>query len=146
MHTRERRRIQGAILGLNGALMVKAGDNSLAKPPASGPSGSSPTASVLTDWKQIAHYLGKGVRTVQRWERELGLPVQRTQDHHPKSTVMAFAAEIDGWVKTLKFHGRRLISVDSEGFAMLLRSLEELRAENQALRRELEVDWVKGKG
>jgi hypothetical protein len=26
--------------------------------------------SVLTSWKEIAQYVGKGVRTVQRWERE----------------------------------------------------------------------------
>ena len=31
----------------------------------------------LNGWKEIAGFLGKGVRTVQRWERELGLPVHR---------------------------------------------------------------------
>jgi hypothetical protein len=31
----------------------------------------------LTTWKEVAAYLGKGVRTVQRWEAELGLPVRR---------------------------------------------------------------------
>ena len=30
---------------------------------------------VLNGWKEIANYLGKGVRTVQRYEREFGLPV-----------------------------------------------------------------------
>jgi hypothetical protein len=123
--------------------MVNAGDKSLAKPQASGSSESRPTASVLTDWKQIAHYLGKGVRTVQRWERDLGLPVRRTQDQQRKSTVMAFAGEIDGWVKTRQFHGRTLIFVESERVATLLQSLEELRVENQALRRELEVERAK---
>lgn len=32
---------------------------------------------VLTSWKDIAAFLGKGVRTVQRWERELRMPVHR---------------------------------------------------------------------
>ncbi len=31
---------------------------------------------VLNSWKEIACYLGRGVRTVQRYERDLGLPVR----------------------------------------------------------------------
>ena len=31
----------------------------------------------LDSWKVIAAYLGRGVRTVQRWERDEGLPVHR---------------------------------------------------------------------
>ena len=31
----------------------------------------------LDSWKEIAAYLGRGIRTVQRWEREEGLPVHR---------------------------------------------------------------------
>lgn len=31
----------------------------------------------LHGWKEIAAFLCKGVRTAQRWERELGLPVHR---------------------------------------------------------------------
>ena len=34
-------------------------------------------SAVLSSWKDIARYMGKGVRTVQRWERHLGLPVRR---------------------------------------------------------------------
>ena len=30
-------------------------------------------ASVMTSWKEIARYLGEGVRTAQRWESEFGL-------------------------------------------------------------------------
>ncbi len=29
----------------------------------------------LNGWKEIAAHFGKGVRTVQRWEKALGLPV-----------------------------------------------------------------------
>ena len=32
---------------------------------------------VVSGWKEIAAYLGKGVRTVQRYERILGLPIRR---------------------------------------------------------------------
>ena len=59
---------------------------------------SSPRAaqtSVLTSWKEIAQYFGKGVRTVQRWEHELGFPVRRT-----KSGVLAVPGEIDAWVQS----------------------------------------------
>jgi hypothetical protein len=34
---------------------------------------------VLTCWKDIAQYVGKSVRTLQRWERESGFPVRRTK-------------------------------------------------------------------
>lgn len=53
---------------------------------------------VLTCWKEIADYLGKGVRTVQRWEHELGLPVRRPQPHD-KNIVIALPEEIDDWIR-----------------------------------------------
>src|SRR4051812_44515354 len=34
-------------------------------------------AKVLQSWKEIAHYVNRGVRTVQRWEALFGLPVHR---------------------------------------------------------------------
>jgi hypothetical protein len=36
---------------------------------------STPHLEILSGWKDIANHLGMGVRTVQRYERELGLPV-----------------------------------------------------------------------
>jgi hypothetical protein len=29
---------------------------------------------LLNSWKEIAAYLNRGIRTVQRWEAELGMP------------------------------------------------------------------------
>lgn len=43
----------------------------------------------LTSWRDIARYLGKGVRTVQRWEIESGLPVRRADGTHLKAPVFA---------------------------------------------------------
>jgi hypothetical protein len=46
----------------------------------------------LTSWRNIAKYFGKDVRTVQRWERKLGLPVRRPQGalgNSPKAPVLA---------------------------------------------------------
>lgn len=53
---------------------------------------------LLTCWKDIANYLGKGVRTVQRWERDFGLPVRRPNGVHHKSAVIAHASDLDAWM------------------------------------------------
>ncbi|MEZ5355049.1 MAG: hypothetical protein R2762_20630 [Bryobacteraceae bacterium] len=50
----------------------------------------------LESWKQIADYLGKGVTTVRRWEREEGLPVHR-QEHALRGSVVAYRSELDAW-------------------------------------------------
>lgn len=52
---------------------------------------------VLTCWKDIARYLGKGVRTVQRWEQEFGLPVRRPNGVNHKSAVIAHIRDLDLW-------------------------------------------------
>ena len=54
-------------------------------------------ATVLNSWKEIAAYLGRGVRTAQRWERELALPVRRPRGKD-RSAVFAVPGEIDGWL------------------------------------------------
>jgi hypothetical protein len=36
-----------------------------------------PASDRLDGWKEIASYIGRGVRSAQRWERELGMPVHR---------------------------------------------------------------------
>ena len=53
---------------------------------------------VLGSWKEIASYLGKGVRTVQRWERYSGLPVHRPSGSN-KGVVIAFPAELEQWAR-----------------------------------------------
>jgi hypothetical protein len=55
------------------------------------------TANILNSWKEIAVYLGRGVRTVQRWERELHLPVRRPGDKD-RSAVTALRTELDQWI------------------------------------------------
>jgi len=53
----------------------------------------------LDSWKAIAAYLERDERTVQRWERELGLPIRRVPGGRGRS-VFAYASEIDAWLKT----------------------------------------------
>ena len=52
---------------------------------------------VLASWKEIAAYLGKGVRTVQRWEGQFGLPVRRPNEK-VKGVVYASREELDQWL------------------------------------------------
>lgn len=52
----------------------------------------------LDSWKEIAVYLGKGERTVKRWERERGLPAYRVPGRG-RGSVYAFTAELDEWLK-----------------------------------------------
>jgi len=52
----------------------------------------------LESWKEIATYLKRGIRTVQRWEAKEGLPVRR-QVHEKLGTVYAYARELDTWRK-----------------------------------------------
>jgi TolB-like protein/Tfp pilus assembly protein PilF len=58
------------------------------------PAGSS-ASDYLDSWKEIAAYLNRHVRTLQRWERLGGLPVYR----HPGSvgSVHAYKSELDAW-------------------------------------------------
>ena len=58
---------------------------------------------LLNSWKEIATYLGRGVRTAQRWER-YGLPVRRLAPG-PRASVIADAHDIDTWIRSAKSHG-----------------------------------------
>jgi len=55
-----------------------------------------PSDERLESWKEIAVYLKKGVRTVQRWERMEGLPVRRLRQDR-SGIVFAYKAELDAW-------------------------------------------------
>jgi serine/threonine-protein kinase len=50
----------------------------------------------LESWKEIATYLDRGVSTVQRWERDEGLPVHR-QQHDALGSVYAYKPELEAW-------------------------------------------------
>ncbi len=54
---------------------------------------------ILNSWKEIAVYIGRGVRTVQRWERELALPVRRPRGK-ARSAVIAVPSEVDEWLRS----------------------------------------------
>jgi len=54
----------------------------------------------LNSWKEIAQYLDRGIRTIQRWERGLGLPVHRI-GKGKRSPVFATASELNFWLSTI---------------------------------------------
>jgi hypothetical protein len=91
----------------------------------------------LNSWKEIAAYLGRGVRTVQRWERDLGLPVHRRNDGL-RSPVFATTVELDQWMR--RSTGRRGMgapaAIRSEVFqkaATLTRNVERMSERMQRL-------------
>lgn len=65
------------------------------------PSPNSSPRARLTGWKEIAAYFDRGVRTVQRWERELGLPIRRMGTGRAE-TVYALTEELERWQRGLE--------------------------------------------
>jgi hypothetical protein len=99
---------------------------------------------LLNSWKEIARYLGRGIRTVQRWERELGLPIRRPRGKK-RSAVIALPVELDAWAT--KPANRELDGAPgSSKPAMIPQPLREriltsqgLRAKNRRLMRDVSV-------
>lgn len=65
--------------------------------------GPSPDAARLHSWKEIAAYLQRDVRTVQRWEKNEGLPIHRREGN--VGGVFAFRGELDAWWTTKQGRG-----------------------------------------
>jgi TolB-like protein len=53
----------------------------------------------LDSWKAIAQYLGRDVRSVQRWERDRGLPVHRVPGQKG-GAVFAYESELEEWLRS----------------------------------------------
>lgn len=96
---------------------------------------------ILTGWKEIARYLGMGVRTVQRYEHELGLPTRRISGYR-NGSVLATKSDLDSWVNSRPI----LQSSDTRQTAQIhlrsaledsLRERLRLHSEMMTLRKEL---------
>jgi hypothetical protein len=107
---------------------------------------------ILTCWKDIARYMGKGVRTVQRWEQKFGLPVHRPLGVTHKSSVVAHPHDLDAWLEVRwSDRARRSNGVVENGavappiadpspvnsLSSGIRTSHELRAANHALVKEI---------
>jgi hypothetical protein len=102
---------------------------------------------IVSGWKDIANYLGRGVRTVQRYERDLGLPIRRPAGK-PKGSVIATRAELDGWVKARPLReSSRLPRAIIDQRALLnefrrnIAELHRLRQESAEWRQKLHKSW-----
>jgi hypothetical protein len=60
---------------------------------------------ILNGWKQISNHLDRGVRTAQRWEALLGMPVHRPA-LKDRSAVVAFSDELESWLSRTSPHVR----------------------------------------
>jgi hypothetical protein len=56
-----------------------------------------PSIPSLNSWKEISAFMDRGVRTIQRWEKELGLPVHRLGTGL-RSPVHAYPSELTAWL------------------------------------------------
>src|SRR5579863_4729913 len=66
------------------------------QPASDPPSQPPPEGRRLESWKEIAAYLKRDLRTVQRWERRESLPIHRHL-HDKRSSVYVYTSELDAW-------------------------------------------------
>lgn len=65
----------------------------------------------LIGWKSIAAYLGRDIRTVQRWEAAEGLPIHRLE-HQRQGSAYAFRSELDEWQNSRSIDPRGIDAKD----------------------------------
>lgn len=90
---------------------------------------------ILWGWKEISKYLGCGVRTAQRWEKE-GLPVRRPVPGK-RAHVVTESEQLDRWVRDSAFrsayNAERSAAIER---ARILR--EEIKRAREALHLKME--------
>jgi len=77
----------------------------------------------LRGWKDIAAFLGTSLRSAQRWERELALPVHRLRTT-TGSVVSAYPSELDSWRRRVGADLRSAEDAGSSGGDLDLNSNE----------------------
>jgi hypothetical protein len=102
---------------------------------------------VLNSWKEIAQYLNRGIRTVQRWEEELDLPVRRPRAGG-RSPVLAIRSELDVWIKRSLIGRQQLRSNGNSHSApeSLVSSSRELLLASRQLREEVARSRIELRG
>lgn len=84
----------------------------------------------LNGWKEIAQYLDRGVRTIQRWEKVYALPIHRPAGKD-RAAVFALQDELDEWRTNAWKHA------DSDDPAILRLRLQQLESEVRRIRATL---------
>jgi hypothetical protein len=95
-------------------------------------------SSILNSWKEIAKYLHRAVRTVQRWETDLALPVRRPRAKSG-SAVIALPSDIDNWLRSRPVTGTDSPSIAQKSVLedVELQPLSDLVQESHLLRATL---------
>jgi hypothetical protein len=99
---------------------------------------------ILNGWKEISNYIERGVRTAQRWEALLGMPVYRPA-MKDRSAVVAFSDELDSWISRTTPDARDANSKASkealarvrDNVSALTRHTAELSSQTRALQEQL---------
>ena len=92
--------------------------------------------SILSGWKDIANHLGKGVRTVQRYEVDLGLPIRRPAGG-VRGSVIATTMELDAWVNVSPLRGSFALRREPSENSATLADFRKVLAEHHRLREEM---------
>src|SRR4051794_33051902 len=90
---------------------------------------------ILNGWKEVAAFMGRGVRTVQRWE-SLGLPVRRPHGR-ARSAVVASGDELAAWFAATPQRELAGISELQATVANLQSRVDQLEEENATLRLQI---------
>ena len=94
---------------------------------------------MLSSWKEIANFFGKGVRTVQRWEKTLDLPIHRPPGA-PSNVVLARQSDLEEWMHRGSIEGVMSGEANKTGVVpAVFASIAELEVELAALACELGV-------
>ena len=86
---------------------------------------------MLSSWKEIAHFFGKGVRTVQRWEKTLDLPIRRPPGA-PSNVVLARTSDLEEWMHR-SAAAREAVSQQDPQVDALQNAISELEVEIRSL-------------
>jgi hypothetical protein len=77
----------------------------------------------LNGWKEIAQYIGRGVRTAKRWEAKYGLPIHHPAPKERRTSVCASEEELDHWLLSVPTH--KLYAEDPQILEAKLKRLKE---------------------
>ena len=98
--------------------------------------GTTISTHILSGWKDIANYLGKGVRTVQRYEEEFRLPVRRPAGRS-RGSVVATKAELDAWIAASPVRQQLQMAIKAgppSSLAGIRQNLREMRILREQMR------------
>jgi hypothetical protein len=96
---------------------------------------------ILNGWKEISGYVKRGIRTTQRWEARLGMPVHRLA-RKGRNVVVAFSDELDGWISRRSPSPEPLLQMQNNMSSLVWHTAElasQTRTLEEQLRRSLET-------